>query len=362
MKNCSRCEALPTARNGIGGTLYIAPPLAHTQGTIRRILRDSGIMSGERSDGLLAVELAPGTLEKLSDLLRGGLSEGELKDSRVLLLERGVQPSLSDLVNTQDLGTFTAGVQGEWLLDILREKRLVTYFQPIVSVSDTPEIFAYECLLRGLDKSGGLVNPGRMFSTAKAAGLLFHLDRAARLLAIETSTDQNLDTEVFINFNPTSIYDPVYCLQSTMSVVDKSSDVLPERIVFEVTESEEVKDSRHLLEILNFYRESGFRVALDDLGAGYGSLNLMEKLRPDFIKLDIDLIRDVDTDHYKARVAAKLLELARELEVRVVAEGVETRGQWRWLQDNGADYAQGFFFARPAFPPPVLSAAVSGVS
>ena len=353
MTDCSRCEVLPTPRNVTGGTLYIAPPLAQIRSTLRRILQDAGITFEERSDGTLAVKLTPGDLQKLSDLFREGLSEGELKDSRVLLLKEGSQPALSDLMKTQDLATFTASVQGEWLLDILRKEKLVTYFQPIISVSSTPEVFAYECLLRGLDEKGGLVSPGRMFSTAKAAGLLFYLDRAARLRAIETSTEQGLDTEVFINFNPTSVYDPVYCLQSMVGAIDKSFSLTPERIVFEVTESEEIKDSRHLLNILNFYRESGFRVALDDLGAGYGSLNLMEKLRPDFVKLDIDLVRDVDTDSYKARIAAKLLELARDLGVRVVAEGVETEGQWRWLQDNGADYAQGFFFARPAFPPPV---------
>lgn len=341
--------------------MYIAPPLAHTRGTLRRLLRDSGIPFDVREDNL-AVKFGPGDLQEFSGLVREGLSEEELKDSRVLLMEKEAQPALSDLLKTQDLGTFTAGVQGEWLLDILREKRLAVHFQPIVSVSDASEVFAYECLLRGLAENGDLVSPGRMFDTARAAGLLFNLDRAARLRAVEVSSEQKLATRVFINFNPTSIYDPVYCLRSTMNIIDESPDVLPANIVFEVTESEEVKDSRHLLNILNFYRESGFRVALDDLGAGYGSLNLMEKLRPDFVKLDLDLVRDVDTDPYKARIAAKLLELARDLDVRVVAEGVETEGQWRWLQNHGADYAQGFFFARPAFPPPVPAIVTPGIS
>ncbi len=94
-------------------------------------------------------------------------------------------------------------------------------------------------------------------------------------------------------------------------------------------------------------------MALDDLGAGYSSLNLLASLRPDFVKLDVGLVRDVDRDPYRTAIAAKLLDLAKDLGVIVVAEGVETEEQWRWLVAHGADLAQGFFFARPASPPPV---------
>ena len=125
--------------------------------------------------------------------------------------------------------------------------------------------------------------------------------------------------------------------------------------MFEVVESEKIEDPDELLSILNCYRQAGFRVVLDDLGAGYSSLNLLARLQPDFIKIDIELIRNVDRDPYKSRVAAKLLELAKELHVATVVEGVETPGQWRWAKDHGADLAQGFLFARPAASPPPSS-------
>ena len=133
----------------------------------------------------------------------------------------------------------------------------------------------------------------------------------------------------------------------------EESGIPSERIVFEVTESDEIKDAAHLKNILDFYRKSGFRVALDDLGSGYASLNQMAELRPDFVKLDIGLVKDVDHDPYRASIARKLIELAHDLGVTVVAEGVETGGQWRWLADHGADYAQGYLFAKPGSPPPV---------
>ena len=195
-------------------------------------------------------------------------------------------------------------------------------------------------------------NEAFFLDAARRSGLLFNLDRMARLKAIEGASSYGISTHVFINFNPSSIYDPEYCLRSTLEAV-KRSGLSPEKIVFEVTESDEVRDGVRLREILSYYRESGFGVALDDLGSGYGSLNLLASLRPDFVKLDIGLAEGLDHDPYRAAISRKLIELADELGVTVIAEGIETEEQWRWLADNGAEYAQGYLFARPASPPPI---------
>ncbi len=235
----------------------------------------------------------------------------------------------------------------------MREGRLTTHFQPIVEAGDPGgKVFAYECLLRGLDTAGDLVSPGAMFEVAEASGLLFNLDRDARIAAIRRAAEHGIESNIFINFNPTSIYDPAYCLRSTMKEFEKTT-LRPEQVIFEITEGHRVKDIRHLLNIVDFYRDAGFRIALDDLGAGYSSLSLLNNLRPDFVKLDIDLVRDVGADPYKARVAAKILEMANSLDVAVVAEGVESEEEWRWLDEHGADYLQGFLFARPGSPPPL---------
>lgn len=137
----------------------------------------------------------------------------------------------------------------------------------------------------------------------------------------------------------------------------KRSGLFPEQVAFEVTKSAEVKDAKRLRNILGFYRKSGFRVALDDLGPGLTSLNLLGTLRPDFAKLDIDLVREADRDPYRAVNVSKLLEIAKDLGVTVLAEGVEIEEQRRWLVGRGADFAQGYFFAKPAFPPPISASA-----
>jgi EAL domain-containing protein (putative c-di-GMP-specific phosphodiesterase class I) len=315
-------------------------------------LKESGLSFGEPLEGILAVDLGPEELRDVGGAISEELSAGELSDCKALLLEKGAEPGLRDLARMRSLGALIAEARGEWLLDILREDRITSHFQPIVHASDTGRVFAYECLLRGSDEEGSMVSPGRMFDVARSAGLLFNLDRAARLKAIEEASRFGVETNVFINFNPTSIYDPVYCLRSTVDAVGRSG-ITADRIVFEVTESEEIRDTGQLLDILAFYRRAGFRVALDDLGAGYSSLNLLTELRPDFVKLDMALVQGVDEDPYKATIAAKLLELAASLGVGTIAEGVETQEQWRWLLANGADYVQGYYFAKPASPPPI---------
>ncbi|CAN5629506.1 EAL domain-containing protein [soil metagenome] len=352
MSPCSRCETLPSPVSE-SGLLYVAPPLTHTQASLRRLLKRDGISFEEVATGILAVELESGVLHRLSDEIGDSLSETELDDSRALVVGEGIDPSIKDLSRMQPLGRLLAAVRGEWLVEMMREERLTTYFQPIVKAANPDgEIFAYECLLRGLDAAGGLVGADVMFEVAEAAGLLFNLDRAARNTAIRRVAEHGVESNVFINFNPASIYDPVYCLQSTMNVFEET-DLRPEQVVFEITEGQRIKDPRHLLNIIDFYRDAGFRIALDDLGAGYSSLNLLSKLRPDFVKLDIELVRDVGIDPYKTRVAAKILELANGLGIGVVAEGVENEEERHWLSEHGTDYLQGYLFARPASIPPL---------
>ena len=103
--------------------------------------------------------------------------------------------------------------------------------------------------------------------------------------------------------------------------------------------------------ILSFYRDAGFRVALDDIGSGYSSLNVLHQLRPDFLKLDMELVRNVHMDPFKATIAAKLLEIAQALGITAIAEGIESAEELAWVATHGATYAQGYFLGRPAADP-----------
>jgi EAL domain-containing protein (putative c-di-GMP-specific phosphodiesterase class I) len=351
MAACSRCNSLPNSPPA-SGTLFLAPPLEHTRASLCKAFVEKGIPFEEPSPRVVAIGLIAGRLEEVIALMDDCLSETERRDTRALILGEGVEPKLSDMLNTLSVATLMASIQERWLVEMIRDRRLTTHFQPIVLADDPGVIYAYECLLRGKMEDGSMVAPMRMYEVARDAELLFQLDRAARLTSVREAMTHGIRERLFINFNPSSIYDPKFCLESTISAIEKAG-IDPGRIVFEVVESDRI--NLDLLGIMTTYRKAGFRVALDDLGAGYGSLNLLSSLRPDIVKLDMRLVRDVDRDVYKAGITSKLLEMARKLEIATVAEGIETAGELQWFQDHGANYLQGFYIARPASPPPLPS-------
>lgn len=350
MSVCRGCEALPPALP-TSGTLYLWPPLGHTARKLATGLGQCGFIATEHSPDCLAIAVSPAMYEALGDFSAQSLSAVEQDECRCLLSPDGSPPAIGDLGRVTSLSRLLTLTQGRWLVDLLAERRLETHFQPIVRADAPTEVFAYECLLRGVDARQTPISPAKLYDTARSAGLLYHLDRVARLQHIAASTQLPSEVAVFINFNPTAIYDPQYCLQSTIAAIRQSN--LPARnFVFEVVESDHVADIEQLPRILDFYREAGFRVALDDLGAGFSSLNLLSTLRPDFIKLDMQLVRGVDSNPYKGEIVGKLIQGARNLGIQVVAEGIETIGEWNWVATHGADYVQGYLFARPSKHPP----------
>ncbi len=355
MDHCKRCQSGPS-RIPQSGILCLSPPLAHTLGTVRQLLDREGIAHTSQSPALLSIPIEPGLLARLVDQLDRVLSRSEAQDTRSLIHAGEETLTLAHLMRMQPLATLIAQVQGEWFSEMLHGQRFTTFFQPIVHADEPWVIHGYECLLRGQGADGQLVPPTRLYNAARDGDMMFQLDRSARLSAIRSAVDCNLDQTnlaLFINFNPTSVYDPTYCLRSTVAAI-RDTGFRPESIVFEIVESDHIADIPHLVRIVDYYRESGFRIALDDLGAGYASLNLLGLLKPDLVKLDMELIRGVDQDPFKGGIVRKVLEMSRDLEIKTVAEGIETRGEFEWVRENGADFAQGYYIARPAGVPPTV--------
>ncbi len=349
-KPCERCEGVPNLIFG-PGTLYLRPPMAHSRGKIVQWLREEQL-SYQINRGLLVVEIEAVNLAPLAQKLADAVTEIEADDINALFRPRGAHFEVADWLEVQPLSRWLGSARLGWLIDMMNEGRLTSFFHPIVD-AQTGAIFAHEALLRGIE-SDQIVPPNRIFEVAHRAGMGFQIDLAARRSAIKNAATHRISGKIFINFTPTTIYDPVNCLKTTVALI-KECGFHPEDIVFEVIESAQATKPDHLTQILDFYRQRGFGVALDDLGAGFSSLNLMVALRPDFVKLDRELISGVDCDPYKAVIARKLLETARDLGVKTVAEGVETKGEWSWLRENRADYLQGFLLAKPALPPQTVN-------
>ncbi|MFC3050624.1 EAL domain-containing protein [Kordiimonas pumila] len=256
-----------------------------------------------------------------------------------------------DLGRVLTADIFIHRYQSLWVSDALEAERYETWFQPIYKTSGGmgDELFAYEGLFRMRDEKNVQIPPGHVFHVAGKSDLLYTLDLAARHCAVEAAARAGLNfAKIFINFNPSSVYDPAYCLRTTVAAVTEKG-LEPKNIVFELTETHAARDKAHLKSILDFYRMAGFGIALDDIGSGWSSLNMLHEMRPDYVKIDMDLIRDIDQDTFKQVIVKHLLHIARDNGILTVAEGIETEAEASVLRQMGVDYMQGYFFGKPAF-------------
>lgn len=166
--------------------------------------------------------------------------------------------------------------------------------------------------------------------------------------ALTLAARLQLATRININFLPHAIYRPEACLQTTLRAAAQLQFPI-DRIQFEIVESEKVADDGRLAEIVKEYRRFGFSTAIDDFGAGYAGFNLLVDFQPDYIKLDMKLIRGIDSDRARQEIVRSLIALCRTLSIGIIAEGVETADEYRWLFEAGVALFQGYYFARPAY-------------
>ncbi|XZE21540.1 EAL domain-containing protein [Pirellulaceae bacterium SH449] len=244
------------------------------------------------------------------------------------------------------------------LLEILKGDRIYSHFQPVFE-RDGKTVWGYECLMRAKDADGKPLSPAQLLDWARQENLLSMLDRVCRETHLRNAAKKvPSDKRILINFMPTAIYEPVFCLRSTLRVV-KEEGLDPSNIVFEVVESEEVKDRDHLSRILDYYREAGFLTALDDLGAGSSGLSLLASLSPDLIKLDRELVSKAATLKNFTAVIRGLIQIARDCNQLILAEGIETEQEFNLMKDLGIDLFQGFYLGRPGELPDLDSSCSS---
>ncbi len=215
-------------------------------------------------------------------------------------------------------------------------------FQPIVDVNKK-EVFAYEALVRGLHGESAQDILSMVVDANR-----YRFDQDCRVKSIELAKKLDMKACISINFLPNAVYSPEQCIRTTIAAAEKANFPL-EKIIFEVTENEHVHDPQKLLSIFNYYKNRGFSTAIDDFGAGYAGLGLLAEFQPNFIKIDIKLVRDIDSNPVKQAMVKGILVIADLLNIQIIAEGVETAAEGRWFKENGVSLMQGFYFARPGF-------------
>lgn len=222
--------------------------------------------------------------------------------------------------------------------------------QPIVS-GTTQQPLAFECLLRSTHPV--LNGPLPVLRAAEAAGALGELGGRVMQMAADWLERLPPGPMVFVNLHTAELEDVQALVRRLKPLIPHAS-----RVVFEITERQDLRTVDGWEEAVELLRQVGFSIAVDDLGAGASTLALLADLKPRFIKLDMGLVRGVDTEPHKERLIELLCTFAEATGARIVAEGVETAGEGRVLSACGAHLLQGYFYGRPGFEPErVLEAA-----
>ncbi len=217
-------------------------------------------------------------------------------------------------------------------------------FQPIVDTT-TGLPFAYEALIRGLEGEGAY----SVLSQVTEANR-YSFDQACRVKAIETAMAAGImggDARLSINFLPNAVYSPMACIQLTLRTAQAQG--LPvDRLIFEFTENEQMGSPEHVAGIIDTYKQIGFSVAIDDFGSGHSGLDRFVRFHPDEVKLDMELVRDIDTDPRRRAIVRAMVGMCAELDTLLIAEGIETAAEAATLNELGVRYHQGYWYARPA--------------
>jgi len=211
-------------------------------------------------------------------------------------------------------------------------------YQPIVSWSRR-NVFAYEALLRSTEPT--LPEPLILLEVAERLGRLHDLGRTIRSRVAEGSRQAMTDTMLFVNLHPDDLRDDEL-FSANQPLVE-----LATRVVLEITERASLEGIQNTRARIAALRTLGFRVAVDDLGAGYSGLASMIQLEPDVVKLDISLIRGIDAEPTKQRLVGSMCQLCRDMGITVVAEGIENVAERNTVVELGCDLLQGYVFARP---------------
>lgn len=231
--------------------------------------------------------------------------------------------------------------------EIIKEERISPVYQPIVSLS-TGEIFGYEALSRfDLQRNeSDTVSTRDIFQTAYQNDQLWDLERLCRKKALEGARHISHGLKLFLNVSPNVIHDNQFRSGFTNKYLNKYG-ISATDVVFELTEHMAIENMDSFKSVLNHYRRQGYETALDDVGAGESGLNTLLALNPTYLKLDMEIIRDIEKHHNKRSLVKAFVQFANTSNTILIAEGIETEKELAVLIELGVDYGQGFYLGRP---------------
>jgi len=250
-----------------------------------------------------------------------------------------VRKRLSEVARVQE--KVAGGLEKEMLTECLDQNYIKLAIQPILVAEDL-SIFAYECLLRS--GHGVLNGPLPVLKAAERHGMLAKVAHVVLQRAVGWMNQLPEETLLFVNLHPDELARP----NTIMGMLEPLAP-WAQRVVLEITDRSRDQDMGRWQESVKLVKEQGFSFAVDDLGAGHSSLNVLSELRPSFVKIDMGIVRGVDADERKRRLIEMLCKFAKATKAKVIAEGVETKKEAEVLGKCGVNFLQGYLYGRPEF-------------
>ncbi|MBR7798679.1 GGDEF domain-containing protein [Undibacterium fentianense] len=245
------------------------------------------------------------------------------------------------------------------ILEVLQERNLSARFQPIIQMCDG-KILGYEGLIRGPSDSP-LHSPLKLFQAAAEYGLSVEIEHLCRRIVLEQFKSLKLEGKLFLNVSPECLLQRNARHGDTLNYIHELG-IQPDRVIIELTEYQPTNDYALLQEAVSHYKRMGFEIAIDDLGEGFSSLRLWSELKPEFVKIDMHFIHDIDKDPVKRQFVRSIQSIAEQSNSLVVAEGIETQAELLCLRDIGVACGQGYHIAKPhPQPAKAISAEVTKV-
>jgi EAL domain-containing protein (putative c-di-GMP-specific phosphodiesterase class I) len=232
----------------------------------------------------------------------------------------------------------------ERLQELIVRERVVTAFQPILLLKDRT-VLGFEALSRGA-RGTALETADEMFGAAARFGFMVELDRLCRIRALLSAGRIPSNARLFVNTLPATIRDPFFRGKPLIDFLGRAQ-VSPDRIVLEITEKLVIENFALFRQAMQYFVDLGMSFAVDDVGAGYSGLELIARLNPHFLKIDMSLVRDVHNSVVNKAMVKAIVTMSRAIGATVIAEGIQSQEESDALESLGVDFGQGYFLARP---------------
>lgn len=227
---------------------------------------------------------------------------------------------------------------------ILEEKSIRPVYQPIISLEDG-EIMGYEALSR-IDLEDCLFHTEEMFQLAEKFDCIWEIEELCRRKSLQNAVGKRPGVKLFLNVDPKVIRDAQFKEGVTCRYL-RQFGLLPEDIVFEITERSSIQDEAVFKEVIRHYQNQTFQIAIDDFGNGYAGMNRICALEPEYIKIDMEIVRNIDSDNLKKSLVESMIGFCKNVNIHLIAEGIETKQELKTLIKMGIPYGQGYYIAKP---------------